>query len=170
MDKDSELVEEKLFYNIAETAKIFGVSQKTIYVWLKRGWMKAIHIGTYHKITAEEVERFMTKGAILPNSEEKPDISEKAMNAVGETDAERKLIDAKIELIKLGNLIKKQVNLKQTLAENVFLVCFQCGYQWKGKEGRKPKTCPRCRSSQYDIPWAEIKKLKREKKIYGQRQ
>lgn len=50
-----------------EAAKQLGISDKTLYFWLKQGKVDYVRMGKLYKITEEEVEYIKKNGTREPN-------------------------------------------------------------------------------------------------------
>jgi len=49
-------------YTILEVAEILKVTRRTVYGYLKAGDLKAVKIGKYWKVTAENLREFLERG------------------------------------------------------------------------------------------------------------
>lgn len=49
-------------YTIEELVEILHVTRRTLYNYIKGGSLKAVKMGKYWRVTAEELERFLSTG------------------------------------------------------------------------------------------------------------
>jgi excisionase family DNA binding protein len=55
------------YANLKETALILGLAHMTIQREISRGHLRAVKIGSYYKVTLDELDRYKTSGPMDPN-------------------------------------------------------------------------------------------------------
>lgn len=53
---------EMKIYTLDEISEILHISRKTLYSYIKEGKLKAVKVGRSWRITAKNLEEFLTKG------------------------------------------------------------------------------------------------------------